>query len=127
MKITVVNNQNPLVTVVNLANPVIKIYLTGTQGIPGPPKSEVIDDTSSSITITTQNYLILKGPDALIIGLKDLNAIPVEILNAGGQSSIIRAPTGKLIFYNGQTDQDFIIPPGSVYSFVPKGNVYYAS
>jgi len=106
------------------------IQTLGAQGPPGTGSIKVIDTTDEDKQITNQDYLILTGAIALLISLEDssiLTAKPVEILNAGTETSIIRAKAGQTIFYNGLSDQEFEIPPGSVYKFVPKGTVNYAS
>ncbi len=124
MKVTVVSIQDPIkITVVNLANPVIKIYTTGVQGKDGPVGPGggfIIDETTQDLTITDETYLVLKGDDLLNITLKDpTSAVPVTIINqSAGPATIIGSILG---------DTSFIIAPGNVYQFVPSEGQYYVA
>lgn len=108
------------VTVINLANPVIKIYNTGLQGPRGPSSGVVISETTISLTITDQNYLVLKGNSAMEITLKNpAVAEPVTIMNQGSMPATIIGPI--------LGDTSLIIVPGNVYQFVPSGGQYYVA
>ncbi len=122
------------IEVIEIGIQVIEVFTPGVQGVPGPQGPSgapvVTATTDASITVTDQTYIIGVAVVPITIQLKDSEdptTLPVEFLNAGSEDMTIRAQDGQVIFYNGQTDQEFTIRPGSGYAFVPKGTVQYAT
>lgn len=134
MKIEVIEIGIQVIEVLPSEIQVIEVFTPGVQGAPGPqgpPGSQgITEEVSANLTVTNQSILIGIAIIPIQINLKDstqTTTTSVEVLNAGSEDITMQAFAGNQFFYNGQLDPQFIIRPGSGYTFVPKGAVQYAT